>query len=90
MKESDIESKLTEGVKKAGGMCMKFVSPGFSGVPDRIILMPGGKVYFVETKRPGGDLKPLQEKVHSLFKVAGFDVHVIASKTDLQKFLHLL
>ena len=51
--EKDIERHLREGIKSLGGWCLKFVSPGFTGVPDRIVLMPGGKLCFVELKRPG-------------------------------------
>ena len=52
--EKDIEKRLVREVKKLGGLCLKWVSPGNSGVPDRIVLMPGGKAIFVELKRPGG------------------------------------
>ena len=60
--ERDIERALVSMVKRRGGLCLKWVCPGFAGVPDRIILMPGGHVIFVETKRPkGGKVAPLQE-----------------------------
>ena len=50
--EKDIEQKLIKIVERHGGMCLKWVCPGWAGVPDRIILMPGGRVIFVELKRP--------------------------------------
>ena len=55
MLESYYENKLRTGVQKLGNgvRCLKFESPGFSGVPDRIILLPGAKVIFVEMKKPG-------------------------------------
>ena len=53
--EKDIEKRLVREVKKLGGLCLKWVSPGNSGVPDRIVLMPGGKAIFVELKRPGAE-----------------------------------
>ena len=53
MLEKDIESKLKNKVKKLGGRAYKFVSPGNSGIPDRLIILPGGKVGFAELKRPG-------------------------------------
>ena len=52
--EKDIERKLVKLVEKHGGLCLKWVCPGWSGVPDRIVLLPGGVVMFVETKRPKG------------------------------------
>lgn len=53
MREKAIEQKLTLMVKKQGGICPKFVSPGFDGMPDRIVLLPGGCMAFVEVKAPG-------------------------------------
>ena len=50
--EKEIEAKLVDVVKRHGGMCLKWVCPGWAGVPDRIVLLPGGKVIFVELKRP--------------------------------------
>lgn len=52
--EKEVEGKLTDMVKSLGGWCLKWVCPGWSGVPDRILLLPGGRVFFVETKRPKG------------------------------------
>ena len=60
--ERDIERALVGMVKRHGGLCLKWVCPGFAGVPDRIILLPGGRAIFAETKRPkGGRVAPLQE-----------------------------
>lgn len=69
--EKEIEQKLVKMVKNHGGLCLKWVCPGWSGVPDRIILLPGGLVIFAELKRPkGGKLSELQKwwrkKLHSL------------------------
>ena len=55
MREKTIEQKLVQAVKAKGGIAPKFVSPGFSGVPDRLILLPDGKCGFVEVKAPGGN-----------------------------------
>ena len=60
MKESAIERRFVEQVKQLGGFSYKWVSPGRAGVPDRIVVLPGGRVLFVELKREGGVLKPLQ------------------------------
>ena len=53
MLEKSIEKKLADAVKKRGGLAPKFVSPGLDGMPDRIVLMPGGRLAFVEVKAPG-------------------------------------
>ena len=60
MREAEIEARLVRGVKEAGGLCYKFVSPGNPGVPDRLILLPGGRILFVELKTPGGKLSNIQ------------------------------
>lgn len=52
--ERDIERRLVDEIKKRGGQCLKWVSPGAAGVPDRIVLMPGGRTWFIELKRPKG------------------------------------
>ena len=79
MVESQIERKLTLTVKKRGGLALKFVSPSFSGMPDRLLLFPDGKLAFAEIKAPGRKPRPLQisriEKLRSL----GFKVYVIDS-----------
>lgn len=60
MRESAIEKHLANSVKLLGGLCWKFVSPNLAGVPDRIVVMPGGMVYFVELKAPGKLPRPNQ------------------------------
>ena len=85
--EKDIERKLKDLVERHGGLCLKWSCPGWSGVPDRIVLLPGGRLVFVELKRPkGGELAPLQEwwgaKLHRL----GFDHWVIWDEAELATF----
>ncbi len=75
--ESRIERKLTLQAKKMGGMAVKFVSPGLDGVPDRIVLLPGKKIAFVELKAPGKKPRPLQEKRMRQLKSLGFPVYVV-------------
>ena len=60
MREKNIESKLVKAVKEKGGIAPKFVSPGLDGVPDRLVLLPGGKIAFIELKATGKKLRPLQ------------------------------
>ena len=60
MKERDIEVLLREGVKQLGGKAYKWVSPGNAGVPDRIVILPGGVIHFVEIKQENGCMSNLQ------------------------------
>lgn len=60
MREKTIEAKLVKNVRSMGGLALKFSSPGFDGVPDRLLLLPGGRIAFVELKAPGKMLRPLQ------------------------------
>lgn len=79
MRENEIERRLVVSVKKLGGMAVKFVSPGLDGVPDRIVLLPGKKIAFVELKAPGKKPRPLQEKRKGQLEALGFPVYVIDS-----------
>ena len=74
MLEKSLEMKRRRRVKLMGCLCLKFVSPGYVGVPDRMIMVPGGKVLFVELKKPGKKERPRQEYVHTLFRRFGFEV----------------
>lgn len=74
MKESIIETRLRKAVERAGGRCLKWVCPGHTGVPDRILLMPGGRVYFAETKAPGEKERARQEYVQRRLRELGFEV----------------
>lgn len=60
--EKDIEKKLTSVVRRRGGLCLKWVCPGWAGVPDRIVLLPGGRIIFVELKRPKGGVLSERQK----------------------------
>ena len=77
MRENSIEHKLTLMVKKRGGICPKFVSPGFDGMPDRIVLLPNCHFAFVEVKAPGKNPRPLQLSRHRLLRKLGFKVYVL-------------
>lgn len=74
MREATVEARLRRLVERAGGKCLKWVSPGHTGVPDRIILMPGGRVYFAETKAPGEKERARQEYVQRKLRELGFTV----------------
>lgn len=87
MLESYIESKLRSGVEKLGGKCLKFVTPGKRGAPDRIVLLRG-KTVFVETKTPAGRLEPIQKAYHRELQEAGFKVQVIKTIEQVNFFLN--
>ena len=75
--EKRIEKELIRAVRAAGGLCPKFISPGMNGVPDRIILLPGGRIAFAELKAPGERPRHLQEVRIAQFCRLGFPVFVI-------------
>lgn len=77
MNEKNIEQKLVDAVKKAGGLAPKFVSPGMNGVPDRIVLLSAGHIGFVELKAPGKRMRPLQLKRKKQLEALGFHVYCI-------------
>lgn len=85
--EKEIEQKLRKTVAKHGGHCLKWVCPGWSGVPDRIILLPGGRVRFVETKRPkGGQLSELQKWWAKKLIDLGFNYWTVWDDASLELF----
>lgn len=77
MREREIERKLVEAIKRAGGIAPKFTSPGYDGVPDRLLLLPYGKLAFAEVKAPGGKLRPLQVRRKRQLEALGFPVYRI-------------
>lgn len=86
MLESAIERALKNKIEKLGGRAFKFSSPGNNGVPDRIVLL-NGQCYFVELKKPGEKLRPLQNVVRKRFKKLGFEVYVIDSLEKVGEFI---
>ena len=75
--ERTIEQKLAARTRAMGGIAPKFTSPGFDGMPDRLVLLPGGRMGFVELKAPGRKPRPLQLVRHRLLQRLGFKVYVI-------------
>ena len=76
-REKSIEKKLVQAVKAMGGIAPKFVSPCYDGMPDRIILLPGGRIAFVEVKAKGRKPRPLQLHRHGALRRLGFKVFVL-------------
>ena len=77
MREKVIEHALVMATRSKGGIAPKFISPGFAGMPDRLVLLPHGRMGFVELKAPGRKPRPLQLARHRLLRRLGFKVYVI-------------
>ncbi|MDE1492784.1 VRR-NUC domain-containing protein [Xenorhabdus bovienii] len=80
IRESVIENHLVKEIKKAGGIAYKFVSPGRRSVPDRICILPGGRILFVECKAPGEKPRPDQIREHERLRALGCEVVVLDNK----------
>ena len=83
MREKDLERRMVRTVKNMGGLALKFVSPGMAGVPDRLVLLPDGKMAFAEMKAPGRKPRPLQGLRHEQLRDLGFRVYVIDGKEQI-------
>lgn len=87
MREKQIEQKLVKAVRAAGGICPKLVSPGFDGMPDRMILMPHGRITFVEVKAPGKEPRPLQHMRLEQLRMLGFRAYVLDREGQIPAIL---
>ncbi|WP_062306610.1 VRR-NUC domain-containing protein [Alicyclobacillus sendaiensis] len=87
VRERDIEAYLRKRVAALGGRAYKFVSPGNAGVPDRLVLLPGGRAVFVELKAPGRRPTPLQRVQQERIRALGFAVYVLDSKERVDAFI---
>jgi hypothetical protein len=87
MFEKDIEKYLRESIKQAGGECLKWVSPGTAGVPDRIVICPDGRIAFVELKRPFEKPRPVQRVVLRRLYHLGCRVVVMDNRKSVEGFI---
>ena len=83
MREKNVESAFIDAVKGQGGLALKLVSPGFNGMPDRLVIFPGGIIAFVEVKAPGKKPGALQLSRHRLLKRLGFRVYILDNIDDI-------
>lgn len=91
MTEKALELKLKKEVEKLGGLCLKLKTPGFTGIPDRLVLLPGGKVWFVEVKKPGeGETSKRQEYVLDQLENLGMDSAVIYNEIGLEQVINFI
>jgi hypothetical protein len=86
-KESRIEAYCREQVKAHGGLMLKWVSPGTIGVPDNVVLWPGGEVHFVEFKAAGKKLTPMQARMLEKLRELGQQVFVIYDRTVVDEYV---
>ena len=87
MTEKELEQMLVRATKKRGGRAFKFISPGLNGVPDRLVLLPEGKMGFVEVKAPGRKMRPLQIKRKTQLESLGFLVYCLDNPAKIGKML---
>lgn len=87
MRESEVEQYLKHRVREAGGRAFKWTSPGRAGVPDQIVLWPGGAVSFVEVKRPAGIVSKIQKLTIEEMLVLGHDVSLCWSTEQVDEFI---
>jgi len=90
MREQIIEKKFTDAVRKMGGLAPKFVSPGFNGMPDRLVLLPMGRIAFIELKAPGKMMRPLQVRRKRQLEALGFLVYCIDSVEQIDEVLRTM
>jgi hypothetical protein len=88
MIEKEIELQLARAVKKMGGRAVKFTSPGFDGMPDRLVLLPGGRCGFVEVKAPGKRMRALQQVRHEMLKALGFKAYVLDAIGQIEEIIN--
>jgi hypothetical protein len=89
MKESAIERHLVERIRKIGGECFKFVSPGRVGMPDRLVVLPGGEICWVELKTPTGKVSPEQLRTHKRLRELDQDVQIFRTTELIDKYFPL-
>lgn len=87
MREREIEHHLVMETEKAGGKAVKFISPSFAGMPDRLVLLGDGKMGFVEVKAPGQKPRPLQLKRHAMLRRLGYRVFVLDAIEEIPAIL---
>lgn len=88
MLESYLEKKILKpAVEALGGRCRKLVTPGYTGSPDRMVLLPGGRIIFVEMKGSEKEPRPRQLAVHRELRALGFEVWVIRNREEVKKFI---
>ncbi|WP_278833292.1 VRR-NUC domain-containing protein [Porphyromonas cangingivalis] len=87
MNEKLLEKKLNLLVEKTGGLSIKFESRLLAGMPDRLVLYPGGQTYWVELKTTGQKPRAIQKYRHEQLRQMGQEVFIIDSIDSLNEFI---
>lgn len=90
MRENEVEKQFVEAVRAAGGQALKFTSQSMNGVPDRLVLLLGGKCAFVELKAPGKQMRILQRKRRQQLEALGFPAFCVDRPEQIQTAIHAL
>lgn len=90
MTEADIEQRMRKAIESRGGLCLKFVSPGNNGVPDRIVITPLGRIVFVELKTENGVLSGIQRLMIDSLHLRRVDVRVLSGWKAVERFINEL
>ena len=86
MRETTVERHLVQRVRLLGGMCLKLM-PVIAGIPDRLVILPDGRMYFVELKQPKGKLSPIQVEMHRRLEALGHSVAVLWNKEEIDLWM---
>ena len=89
MRESVLEGHLVERIRRIGGVCLKFTSPGTVGVPDRVVILPGGEVVWVELKQEHGVVSSPQKRMHARLRALMQEVKVIRTVEEIHRYFPL-
>ena len=90
MRENEVEKQFVKAVRAAGGQALKFTSQSMNGVPDRLVLLLGGKCAFVELKAPGKQMRILQRKRRQQLEALGFPVFWVDRPEQIQPAINAL
>lgn len=87
MRERDVENYLKERIETLGGLCLKWTSPGCTGVPDRMVFLPSGRIYFVELKAPGKRPRPRQDFMFKTLLRLGHKVYLLDTQDRVDEWI---
>ena len=90
MREKTIEQKLFHAVREEGGLALKLSGNAMAGMPDRLLLLPGGRIAFAEVKAPGKKPRVLQLLRMDFLRRLGFTVFVLDDPAKIPVLLKMM